>query len=650
MNFLKRLREASYQLPKWLGIRRETEKIPTALPELESLKWTAERVDALTKLRHGRRWSFERDDILNSTTVCKNQDQPVGGESSAGTASGRIPRLGRLWSPMPLRVVLVLHSAVVDTTFGMRLMCTTALERRSSSFPCSHERRDALALPPAPIFLSLDRGHFLSPTGQCEPFRVDASVDGYSRIFIFEDVFTETDDIFGGIRGIERAPIPHRPPALRSAGNPLPVLAHAGIEPATRVNVVDARETVTRASDFREEQSLPAVLAVAAFHKHQSKRRPLPLAALGLNLNPLFTAFDRANVVIAMANAEWVSSHPGKPRVALLDNFGASGSNTALILEEHAKPTTTHQTFDMSFKPASARQICASPQAHKPGPETHKVPRSTPIELHIFISFDPESDCPTFNHFRDFNPCFDLATLCDKLPSPTRSQDLCQKTDAPLPSDMSFVLGLSAKTLPALEELRVKYLEWLRSPASAALSLGDIAYTMMARRQLYSYRLAVMASVLSAVVRHSLGEYAVLVTKCAINSSTMIAVNLGAEAIQEFLRQSSHFADLIVACYNSPADCVVAGSLPQLMDFKEHLAAEVSCKSVMLPMHFGCHSIVTDLANAPPAPRHLRTSLAMSSSPETHPSYRRTFFPPLTAFRDRVGRPISSCADMCLPR
>ncbi|KAJ7621308.1 hypothetical protein FB45DRAFT_1092962 [Roridomyces roridus] len=89
-----------------------------------------------------------------------------------------------------------------------------------------------------------------------------------------------------------------------------------------------------------------------------------------------------------------------------------------------------HQTFDMSFKPASARQICASPQAHKPGPETHKVPRSTPIELHIFISFDPESDCPTFNHFRDFNPCFDLASLCDKLPSPTRSQDLCQKTDA----------------------------------------------------------------------------------------------------------------------------------------------------------------------------------------------------------------------------
>ncbi|KAJ7604989.1 putative polyketide synthase [Roridomyces roridus] len=526
------------------------------------------------------------------------------------------------------------------------------------------------------IFLGLDRGHFLSPAGQCKPF--DASADGYSRsegctVFIVKrlsDALAENDNILGVIRGIDvnqsglASSITH-PHAETQATLFRQVLANAGIEP-NRVNVVEAHGTGTQAGDPNEVQSLRTVLAA-----NRSKDNPLHLTSIkanvghleaasggvGLvklllmlqhntiprqislkNLNPLLTALDHDNVVIDTADAEWVSSHPGKPRVALLNNFGASGSNTALILEEHVKPAT--------------------------------------------------------------------ATTC-------------------VPSDMSFVFGLSAKTLPALEELRVKYLDWLRSPASAALSLGDIAYTMTARRQLYSYRLAVTASshqalldklttaapvlvpppadtppsvvfvysgnggqyvgmggrlynesplfracideceailvgagfpgvrddiilgsgdsglgplqefakyhsaifaieygltqmwtswgvVPSAVVGHSLGEYAALVTagvlklkdallivahrvrlmvqKCAINLSTMIAVNLGAEAIQDILRQSSDFTDLNIACYNSPVDCVVAGPLPQLMDFKEHLAAEVGCKSVMLPMPFGCHS------------------------------------------------------------
>ncbi|KAJ7613999.1 polyketide beta-ketoacyl-synthase [Roridomyces roridus] len=523
------------------------------------------------------------------------------------------------------------------------------------------------------IFFGLDRGHFLSPTGQCKPF--DASADGYSRsegctVFIVKrlsDALAENDNILGVIRGIEvnqsglASSITH-PHAETQATLFRQVLANARIEP-NRVNVVEAHGTGTQAGDPNEVQSLRAVLAT-----NRPKDNPLHLTSIkanvghleaasggvGLvklllmlqhnkippqislkNLNPLLTALDHDNVVIDTEEAEWISSHPGKPRVALLNNFGASGSNTALILEEHVQPATTV-----------------------------------------------------------------------------------------VPSDMSFVFGLSTKTLPALEELRMKYLDWLRSPASAALSLGDIAYTMTARRQLYSYRLAVTASshqtlldklttaapvlvpppdsppsvvfvysgnggqyvgmggrlyhesplfracidecevilvgagfpgmrddiilgsgdsglgplqefekyhsaifaieygltqmwtswgvVPSAVVGHSLGEYEALVTagvlklkdallivahrvrlmvqKCAINSSTMIAVNLGAEAIQEILRQSSDFADLNIACYNSPVDCVVAGPLTQFMDFKEHLAAEVGCKSVMLPMPFGCHS------------------------------------------------------------
>ncbi|KAJ7824055.1 hypothetical protein B0H14DRAFT_2597442 [Mycena olivaceomarginata] len=58
---------------------------------------------------------------------------------------------------------------------------------------------------------------------------------------------------------------------------------------------------------------------------------------------------------------------------------------------------------------------------------------------------------------------------------------------------MSFVFGLSAKTLPALEEFRTNYMDWLRSSESANVPLVDIAYTATARRQIYSCRLAVSA-------------------------------------------------------------------------------------------------------------------------------------------------------------
>jgi acyl transferase domain-containing protein len=51
---------------------------------------------------------------------------------------------------------------------------------------------------------------------------------------------------------------------------------------------------------------------------------------------------------------------------------------------------------------------------------------------------------------------------------------------------MSFVFGLSAKTLPALEEFRTNYMDWLRSSESANIPLVDIAYTATAQRQIYS--------------------------------------------------------------------------------------------------------------------------------------------------------------------
>lgn len=103
------------------------------------------------------------------------------------------------------------------------------------------------------MFLGLDRGHFLSPTGQCKAF--DASADGYSRsegcgMFVLKrlsDALAENDHILGVIRGVEvnqsgkSHSITH-PHAPTQAALFERTLRNAGI-PADRVNVVEAHGT-----------------------------------------------------------------------------------------------------------------------------------------------------------------------------------------------------------------------------------------------------------------------------------------------------------------------------------------------------------------------------------------------------------------------
>ncbi|KAJ6454535.1 putative polyketide synthase [Mycena vitilis] len=530
---------------------------------------------------------------------------------------------------------------------------------------------NAITSPDASI--GLDRGHFLSPTGQCKSF--DASGDGYSRgegcvIFVLKrlrDAVAHNDRILGIIRGVEvnQSGLAHsitHPHADTQAALFRQVLANAGIDPH-RVNVVEAHAAGTQAGDTKEVASLRRVLAI-----NRAKDNPLHLTSLkanighleaasgaaGLaklllmfqhkriprqisltNLNPLISPLEQDNLVINKTDTEWAPSHAGMPRLALLNNFGASGSNTALLVEEHLKPSLTGSISD----------------------------------------------------------------------------------------GMTFIFGLSAKTRPALDELRARYLDWLHNPASADVPLSDIAYTMTARRQIYEFRICVAAStraelveklgsvhitqtpsshdsarvafvfsgqgsqyvgmgrrlyyesalfrrcvdecemilvgagfpgaraiilgtdgsgmdpaqemeayqsaifvleyglaqlwiswgvVPAAVVGHSLGEYAALATtgvlavkdallivanrvrlmvqQCASDSSGMLAVNLSPAAIESALKRSNDFGDLTIGCYNSPVDCVLSGPLSHLQAFKAHLDSEIGCKSVLLSVPFGYHS------------------------------------------------------------
>ena len=292
------------------------------------------------------------------------------------------------------------------------------------------------------MYIGLDRGRFLSPSGQCKPF--DASADGYCRgegcgVFVVKrlsDAIGENDRILGIIRGIEvnqsgKAQSITHPHVPTQAALFRHLLSNSGVD-ASSVNVVEAHGTGTQAGDKNEMRSIRQVLAVG-----RSPNNPLYVTSIKANighleaasgcaslakvllmfhrqvvprqislrtLNPGIAPLTMDNTVIPTDNISWHPVKEGSPRTALVNNFGASGSNAAVLVEEHM----------------------------------------------------------------------------------SASSPLCESLDG-----ISYVFGLSAKDGPSLDALRSKYLTWLKDIPTQRII--DVAYTMTARRQVYAYRLAVTA-------------------------------------------------------------------------------------------------------------------------------------------------------------
>lgn len=295
-------------------------------------------------------------------------------------------------------------------------------------------------------FIGLDKAHLLSSTG-CKSF--DAAADGYSRaegcgVFVFKrlsDAVDENDRILGVIRAVEVNQSgmthsilhPHGPTQEALLER---VLLRSDIDPRL-VNFVESHGTGTQAGDVNELQSIRRILAA-----ERSPNNPLYVGSIkasighleaasgsaGLakvllmlrhktipgqvsfkNLNPKIPCLDIDNTIISTKNIPWLPAMEDKSRFALVNNFGAAGSNATMIIEEYIVP----------------------------------------------------------------------------VKSP--------------PSDVSsYVFALSAKDHIALEKMRKNLIHWLQLNKEA--SIADISYTLMARRQVYAYRLVVTAATLEELI------------------------------------------------------------------------------------------------------------------------------------------------------
>lgn len=121
----------------------------------------------------------------------------------------------------------------------------------------------------------------------------------------------------------------------------------------------------------------------------------------------------------------------------------------------------------------------------------------------------------------------------------------------------------------------------------------------------------------TAVIGHSLGEYAALVsagvldvtsgallvarraqllaTDCELVTTSMLAVNVPAAKVQMLVRDgSARFAGLEISCDNSQTDCVVGGPIEQLNDLKGFLTEHHAAKSKFLQVPMAYHTQAVD--------------------------------------------------------
>lgn len=240
-------------------------------------------------------------------------------------------------------------------------------------------------------FAGLSNGHFLSKTGGCKTWDVNA--DGYCRgdgigsvvMKRLEDAEADHDNILGVIlsgatnHSAEAVSITH-PHAGAQSYLYEQVVRRAGVNPLD-VDYVEFHGTGTQAGDSVEMKSITDVFAPAVGRRN--KKQPLHIGAVKSNIghgeaaagitalikvlcmlrenaipphigikteiNPGFPKdMDKRNVHIPFEKTAWPRV-PGKKRTAVVNNFSAAGGNTTILLEDgpireitEVDPRSTH--------------------------------------------------------------------------------------------------------------------------------------------------------------------------------------------------------------------------------------------------------------------------------------------------------------------
>ncbi|EFX00827.1 polyketide synthetase [Grosmannia clavigera kw1407] len=528
----------------------------------------------------------------------------------------------------------------------------------------------------------LDKGHFLSETGNCKTF--DASADGYCRgegvatvlLKRLDDAIEDGDTIHGVLdsaytnhsaeaESITRPHVGAQKDVLER------VLNNSGTHP-NEVSYIEMHGTGTQAGDTREITSVCEVFAPINETRRRPRSKPLHIGGLKANighgesasgvsalikvlqmmkhnqipphcgiktrLNPAFPRdLAERNVHIDLETAAW-PREDGVPRKVIINNFSAAGGNSSILVEDAPlQPQALDKGAD-SLRPIYPVAISARTSSSLKGNVKAMLDH---LANHTGTVSLPEISYTTtarrmHHHFRFITSVSDLQALREKLEAVLEAGDQDNSTNKRVvpPKAVLFSFTGQGSQYPGMGKQLMERLGVFRDDitkfdhlarklgfpsilplfqASNGDAIADydpvvvqLANTCM---QIALARIWISWGVKpSAVVGHSLGEYAALnVAGVLSDSDTVYLVGRRAQHLQNFCEPYSHAMLAVVAsvselenvsgtisrfeiaCVNGPKETVLAGTAAQVSDWKKTLTA-AGIHSTHLRVPYAFHS------------------------------------------------------------
>nr|QDF82052.1 polyketide synthase [Aureobasidium zeae] len=521
------------------------------------------------------------------------------------------------------------------------------------------------------IFSGLSKGQFLSKTGSCKTYDNDA--DGYCRgdgvgtvvLKRYEDALADKDNILGCILGAatnhsaEAVSITH-PHAGAQEFLYKKVLANAGVD-AHEISYVEMHGTGTQAGDGIEMTSVTNVFAPR--HRQRKPEQKLHLGAIkanighgeaasGINSLCKVLMMMKKNAIPANVGIKGVMNKSFPPdlkdrnvhipqqqipyprngaekRKIFLNNFSAAGGNTAILLEDG---------------PLREAAVVADPRSTVPITVTARsiaALKSNIQNLQNYLAKNKDTTLTNLSYtatarriqhnYRIAFPMSDIAKVGDAL------QAQLKDTYSPVPmvptktafcftGQGSQYTALGQKLYHDLKAFRddineldnlatiqglPSFIELLDGTDIGTLSPVKVQLGMACIQVALARMWASWGITPSAVVGHSLGEYAalhvagvisssdmitlvgrraeLLVKDCTPHTHGMLAVKGGAEAIRSAL--GSKMTE--IACINGPEETVLCGSGEAVSAANETLSA-CGFRATKLNVPFAFHSAQVD--------------------------------------------------------
>ena len=356
-------------------------------------------------------------------------------------------------------------------------------------------------------------------------------------------------------------------------------------------------------------------------------------------LNPRINKLSIDGAVIDRESALWEAGET--PRLAMLNNFGAAGSNGALLLQqpppyEHDVKhphEATGRTYHLgisakstdalsalredlvrflraeNLRPVDLGDLCYTFTARRQIYDNRiSVTAGSTMEMADMLA---ESNLTNIRDVPETQPRSAFifsgqgvqyvgmgADLMDIYPNFAETVNHCEHLlgELGLPGCLQVMTpkdDIQARMKePAIQQAFQSAVFVLQVALARLLMSWNVQPTVLQGHSLGEYAALTIAGVLDLkdAMRLVAKRAELFMRHCNIYTTSMLAVNTSQSSMQEILGEHQNISGLEIACNNSPLDCVVGGSINQLETLKDLIKNEHNIKSKTLEVPLAYHT------------------------------------------------------------